>query len=195
MAERKPKAFEPPKVLVGALDLAGVLGVTERRVYQLADKSIVVRAGRGTYDLYQSMRGYIVFAHEAMGKRSSMDDEGRTANTKDQRARLLDVELATKELALAQARGQVMAIDDHHMIMSTLIVETKARVMTIGARAAPKLAHERSRTAMKKVIDTEAAGALAALAKVQLPDPALPKVPGDPTPAPKRSRSRKSKKR
>jgi Holliday junction resolvasome RuvABC DNA-binding subunit len=101
-----------------------------------------------------------------------MDTEGNVTNTKHQRSRLLDVELATAEINLAKAREQVMAIDDHKMIVSHLIMETKARVMTIGARAAPKVLNQKSRAAIKKVIDSEAIDTLIAMSKVELPLPA-----------------------
>lgn len=164
---------ERPSIEVTLEEIASALGVSARRVQQLANLHVVKRAkGGNKYDLFASLTGYIRYLQDAMGKKSTMDGSGELTNTKHQRSRLLDVQLAREELELAKSREQVMAIDDHKLVMAHLIMETKARVMTIGARAAPKVLNQKTRAAIKKVIDNEAANTLVAMAKVELPMPA-----------------------
>ena len=174
--------------------MASAMGVSQRRVNQLADLRIIKRVERGQYDLFASLTGYIVFLHEAMSKKSTMDAQGNIKNSTDQRARLLEVEIATAEIDLAAKRGQVMALDDHKMIIGNLILETKARVMTIGARAAPKVQHEKSRSAIKKVIDAEALDALIAMSKVPFSMPGMPVLSEDAPDSPAARKSAKARK-
>jgi hypothetical protein len=152
--------------------VATACNIDVRRVQQLAKEGVFPRESRGEYSLGKCMAAYIRYLQAAMSSKSSMDDDGNVTNTKHQRSRLLDVELATAEINLARAREQVMAIDDHKMIIANLILETKARVMTIGARAAPKVLNQKSRGAIKKAIDVEALDTLVAMSKVALPMPA-----------------------
>lgn len=161
-----------PALHVTLEEIASALGVSARRVQQLANLHVVKRAkGGNKYDLFASLTGYIRYLQDAMGKKSTMDGEGGVTNTKHQRSRLLDVQVAREELELAKSREQVMAIDDHKMVVAHLIMETKARVMTIGARAAPKVLNQKTRAAIKKVIDDEAADTLVAMSKIDLPMP------------------------
>jgi hypothetical protein len=162
-------------------ELASALSISPRRVNQLADTSVVKRLDRGEYDLFASMTGYIVFLHGAMGKKSTMDERGNVTSSHHQRSRLLDVELAKAELELAKLREQVMAVDDHKSVVGNLILETKARVMAIGARTAPKVMNLKTRSAVKQMIDGECLNALVDMSRAAMPVP-QPPVVGDPRP-------------
>jgi hypothetical protein len=67
--DREPIDPKTGPVLGTAAELADWLGVTTKTVYQLADRLIVIRAGRGRYDLRASIRGYAAHMRDAPGFR------------------------------------------------------------------------------------------------------------------------------
>ncbi len=159
--------------------LAEAVNLSPRRVNQLTDDGVMTRLDRGEYDLLASMRGYIRHLQLAMGQKATMNADGETITTKHQRSALLDLQVARETLALAHARAEVMAIQDHELITSTLITETKSAVMAIAPRSAAKVANLTSRSAIEKEIADECLLALKRLSE------STPRKPG--APAPKRT--------
>jgi terminase small subunit / prophage DNA-packing protein len=76
-----------------AAELADWIGVTTKTVYQLADRGIVIRAGRGCYDLRASIRGYAAHMRDLVAGRGAGEAMAAGAAT------------ARKRLAEAMAAG------------------------------------------------------------------------------------------
>ncbi len=73
--EAKSADAKPVKVAV----LSRLFGVTERRVQQLAAAGVVIKSGRGTYDLAKSIHGYIQYLQAQIDGRPSVDVAQRIA--------------------------------------------------------------------------------------------------------------------
>lgn len=157
---------------VGAAVLAEALNVTPRRVQQLVHRGVLPRAKRGEYDLLECLKAYVRFLQEAVGAKASTDADGEQVSTKEQRAKLLALQVRREEIALAKDEATILSVADHESILSTLVVEVKAAVNAIGARAAGRVVGDLDVTRVQGVIDGEATAALVALAKIT---PAMPR--------------------
>ena len=172
-----------------------------RRVQQLVKEGVLSRDTRGEYDLGRCMMDYIKYLQAAMAARSAMDGDGKITNTAAQRSKLLAVEVALEELKLAKMRGEVITVMEYEEDLSSLVVETRAALMAVGARVAPHVLGQTSRATVQWAIDAgvkEAMSKLAARAprraprartKVATParkkrKPARRRPGGSPTPAP-----------
>lgn len=174
---------------VNADALAEACNLTRRRVNQLVNEGIIPRASRGRYDLVAALRAYVRFLQQATSAKATITDDGKVVSTRNERARLLTADADLKELDLAERRGEVMAIADYEAILSALVIEVKAQVNAIGARAAGRVIGEENRGKVQTTIDAEATAALSALAKLV---PAVPRIGADdPAEKPKRKRSPK----
>ena len=150
---------------------AGVQAVAEacnldpRRVQQLVQEGALPRAARGVYDVDACLRAYVRYLQAAVQSKATLGDEGEVVTTKNAKAQLTQYQADLKRLELAERRGSVIAIDDHERILSTLIIETKARVMAIAPRVAPKVIGLSSRIMVQATIEEEAKLALTELAQ------------------------------
>ena len=53
--------------------LSKLFGLSDRRVQQLAKENVVVKAGRGKYDLLESVRGYVKYVNELIPNKQSTE--------------------------------------------------------------------------------------------------------------------------
>lgn len=155
--------------------VAKACNLSPRRVQQLAKEGVLPRDARGAYDLGACLMSYIRHLQAAMEAQSSIDGVGKVSNTQQQRAKLLDVEVQREELALAKDRSEVISIADHEMLVSTLIIETKANLMAVGPRVAQCLVGLTSRVAIQQQVDKAVKEALSQLAR-ELPSKLLSKL-------------------
>src|ERR1700680_945206 len=85
-----------------AAELADLLGVSDKTVREMARRGIIVRAGRGAYDLRASVRGYCRHLRDiATGKAGG---EAVAASAAAERGRLAKAMADKVELANARAR-------------------------------------------------------------------------------------------
>jgi hypothetical protein len=140
-------------VSVTRAQVAIACSITERTVNRLAVEGVIPRDSRGEYDLGRCMMAYIRYLQAAMKAKSVMDDSGRISNTAGQRSEMLDVGVALEKLKLAKALGEVMSIADYEARLSNLVIETRAALMAVGQRVAPRLVGETSRVTIQAVID------------------------------------------
>lgn len=174
-------------MIVTAAELSEKLNVTPRRIQQLVQRGVLPRAKRGQYDLVACAIAYIRFLQEAVGAKASTDGDGEQVSTKEQRAKLLSLQVRREEIALAKDESSLMAVADHELVLSSLVIEVKAAVNAIGARAAGKVVGEPDVVKVQSFIDAEARLALAALAKVT---PAMPREDAEPKAKPKEKKAK-----
>jgi hypothetical protein len=173
-----------------AAEVAAAFNLTSRRINQLAKEGTLPRLGRGAYDLMACALAYIHFLQKAVAAKATMDAGGRVTSTTQQRSALLDVELQREQLSLARERGELLMLVDHEAILSDLIVETKANIMAVGPRVAPRLVNQGSSATIQATIDAAQKEALSRLAAIvprrpgarsrpaKAAKPARPKAPG-----------------
>jgi hypothetical protein len=180
--------------------VAQACNISVRRVNQLAREGVLPRDGRGSYNLGKCMAAYIRYLQQAMSSKSMMDDDGNLKSLQGQRSTLLTIQIDRESLELAKARGDVMSVADHERIVGDLIIETKARVMSVAPGVSAKIEAEDSRLMIQAKIDKALKEAMAKLAKT-VPafsaPPLDPQAQADPAPvaakAPKGERKKGAK--
>jgi hypothetical protein len=156
--------------------LAEACNLTPRRIRMLVAGGVIPRLRPGRFNLITCLRAYIAYLTKALAGNSTTRGTSETANTTQQRAKLLDVELAREELALAKDRSAVMSVDDHGAVLAHMASVAIARVMSLGARVSAQLSKGKpSREKIMQVIDAEARIVLSEIGKVA---PAMPREAG-----------------
>jgi UDP-N-acetylglucosamine transferase subunit ALG13 len=145
-------------------DAAEALNLTPQRITQLVKEGVLPRVARGEYEVVACLRAYVRYLQRAVAQKAQMTDDGTIVTTAGQRSALLAVQLEREQLELAKEKGLVMAVTDHYQVLAHLIVETKARVMAVGARVAGLLVGETSRVMIQAKIEAEHKIALTELA-------------------------------
>lgn len=139
--------------------------ITERHVSRLVASGDLPRDARGVYDLGRCMQAYIKYLHAALAARSTMGADGTLTSSAGQRAELVGIDIQLARLALAKKLSEVISIVDHETIVSTMIIETKAALMSVGARVSQRIVGLTSATAIQQVIDAGVKEALFTLAR------------------------------
>jgi phage terminase Nu1 subunit (DNA packaging protein) len=117
--------------------VAAVLGVTTRRVQQLAAEGIIAKPERAKYDLVKCVQGYIRFLQE----RSTVDQSGEQPafDGKKERARLTKAQADKEELEVAALRGDLVAADQEAAVWTAYLANVRAKLLAIPHKIAPRV--------------------------------------------------------
>jgi len=133
---------------VSVAELAGLLGITERRVQQLADEGCLVKAVRGSYDLAGSVQGYLVFL------RKQLPNTGKPTESAE-RTRLLKAKAGIAELEEQQRRGELGRVDEMERTAEQEARTALAALLVIGARIGEPLSVLDTPEACEALVDKE----------------------------------------
>ncbi|MDF2596613.1 MAG: hypothetical protein K0R69_2954 [Clostridia bacterium] len=138
---------------VSASVLADLLGVTERRVRQLAGEGIFTRAAKGRYNLPESIKTYInmiKMEKDIMGSTTAGDLDLET-----ERAIKTRVERKQAEIKLALMKGEVHKAYDVQQVMADMLISFRTRLLNIPAKLAPILVARAEAGSIKDIISNE----------------------------------------
>lgn len=133
----KPSKGAPPPfgAPVTADELAGLLGVATRTVRDLAARSVVVKAGRGRYDLAASVAGYCVHLREQAAGRAGDAQAGLTI----ERARQAKEQADNLALKNAELRRELVPAKAVAAEWSGILRRLRARILAVPARVNQRL--------------------------------------------------------
>ena len=123
---------------VSAAVLGDLFGVTDRRIRQMAEEGIVVRAAKGRYKLVDSIKNYLLtlkLAAEGVGVELA-DGEIKLDEEKAIHER---VKRHISELKLQIMKGEVHKAEDVEIVMMDMLVAFKTKIMGIPSKVAPIL--------------------------------------------------------
>lgn len=129
MAEEKKRGVTS-ETEVNTTELATVLGVTARRVQQLAQDGTIETHRRGYFILCDAVQRYIAFAAKGSGNR----DQERAKL--DAEVRLKEAKADEAELELAEVRGQMHRAEDVEAMTADLIFAVRGALMALPGRLA-----------------------------------------------------------
>lgn len=107
MSEKKPLNPKGKNPSVPVSSLAKLFNLTSVRIQQLASDGIVIRTGRGRYDLWSSISNYIEYLQERKVNQWDNESENPTELKKHQLRRTKE-EADKLELANAKTRGDLI---------------------------------------------------------------------------------------
>jgi phage terminase Nu1 subunit (DNA packaging protein) len=122
-----------------AAEIADLIGTTAKTVYQLADRGIVIRAGRGRYNMRASIRGYSEHLRSIATGRAG--GEAVAAAAAGARARLAGALADKAELANAHARGRLVDAEAVLKEWTDILRMVRARMMAVPTRCGARLPH------------------------------------------------------
>lgn len=128
--------------------ISEILGFkTTRRVEQLAKEGVFVRVGRGQYDLAASIQGYIEYLLEA-----GTMVEGKLDKTQEEAKWVLARRRKT-ELELQIMKGELHRAEDVQMVMSDMLGNFRARLLSIPSKVAPQLLGKTEIPVIKNILE------------------------------------------
>lgn len=137
-------------------ELALLLGLTTRRVNQLAEEGLVVRLGHGEFDGPQSVQRYVEHAsNRGKDKETQIDKEREEARLKKEQA-------DTQELKNAKLRKELLPVEEVSRVWSEQVSSIRSGLLAVVSRTRQRMSlspedalilDEEIRDAMTKLAD------------------------------------------
>ena len=132
------KVTDIDSLTVSAAVLGGIFGVTDRRIRQMAEEGIIVRAAKGRYNLVESLKNYILSLKLA-AEGATMEGPDGKIDIDEEKALHERVKRHISELKLQTMKGELHKAEDVERVMSDMLAAFKTRVMNIPSKVAPIL--------------------------------------------------------
>lgn len=132
--------------------IAKLVGLTDVRVMQLARQGVMVRTGRGLYDLSASVRGYVAY----LQKRSEgMKNEDGTdgGDLKKERTRLTKAKADSAEIEAGLLSGTVHDAADIRAVWSAMVGNARAKILALPVKCAGDLRDLVAKDAPPEVVE------------------------------------------
>lgn len=149
-----------PTVDVGTL--ARLFNLTAVRVQQLAKEGIIVKAERGRYDLWASIRAYIKYLQERRVNQwdtGEDEDEGYGRH----RARLTAAKADVAEITAKIAKGQAHDAGAVEAVWTDMLMNCRSKLLSMPSKLAPKVRKESDLAICKEIIEQAVHDALTEL--------------------------------
>jgi phage terminase Nu1 subunit (DNA packaging protein) len=135
--------------------MARLLDLQPRRVQQLADEGVIVKAGRGKYDVVGSVQGYIKY----LRKRAAGEELGGEAfNLARARNTAAKADIATMERD--RLLGLYLRTEEVTMTWSAIVTTVRTRLLSIPAKLGARLAAAKTALAAQEIVAAEIHDAL-----------------------------------
>jgi phage terminase Nu1 subunit (DNA packaging protein) len=120
-------------MILKTAQLALLLGLTSRRVNQLAEDGITVRTAHGEFDGPASIKNYIASVS------NRVKDGEATIDKEREEARLKKEQADNLELKNAKLRNELLPIEDVSRVWSEQISEVRSRMLSVVSRVSQRL--------------------------------------------------------
>lgn len=153
MEDKNKKIEDVESVVVSSTVLSDLFGLTTRRIRMLADEGIIKKTSRGRYNLQENIKSYIVYikANQDL-KDKNVDDEldpdrERALLTRRQREKL--------DIEIAEMRGKMHSSDDVERVMNDMLVNFKAKLISMPTKIAPILISRNDVSVIQELLQIE----------------------------------------
>ena len=118
------KVTDIDSLTVSAAVLGNIFGVTDRRIRQMAEEGIIVRAAKGRYNLVDSLKNYILSLKLAVDSNDSDNPDGEL-NFEEEKALHERVKRHISEMKLQTMKGELHKADDVRHVMTDMLSSFK----------------------------------------------------------------------
>lgn len=141
---------------VAAATLAKLLGLSTRRIQQLAEAGVIPKPGkRGEYKLLESVAGYLKWLRSDAGN--------GTPDFQKERARLTAARARLAEIAADRESGLVVEVEESLRQVTEEYSIVRNRLLAIPSRAAPRLLNMANPEKVRALLAAEIHDTLTAL--------------------------------
>lgn len=164
MASEIEKTTDLSQVAVAAGVLSKMLGISDRRIRQLADEGVIIRISQGRYNLEKSIKGYVLNLKIANSSKEQLrlDDE---LDLEKEKAKHERVKRQMAEMKLSLMRGRMHKSEDVEAVMTDMLANFKARCLNLPAKLTPQLVSRDDKGYIMSLLTDEINQALQELAE------------------------------
>lgn len=118
--------------IIKSIELAKILGITDRHVRNLANEGVIKKTEKGKYLFVESIQGYI----EYLEMKNEVDIDLKDEKIKEETKKIKkDIEL--KSLKIAELKNQLHSAPIIEEVMTNMLVALKGKLLSISNKLAP----------------------------------------------------------
>ena len=136
-----------------------VMGITPRRIQQLAKEGIIRKDPGGKYPFARTISEYLDFL------RGNAKNAGQAIDFNAEKARKTKAEADIAEIAAAKAKGEVVDLKDVERNLEFVFAEVKSNMRNVPQRVAPRIIGETEEHRIKSAILDEIDQAMESMAE------------------------------
>lgn len=121
--------------IVNSITLGKIWGITDRRVRQLREESVISEVARGKYDLYECTRKYCDFLRQSVNANAGSKETKITKESEQALHEKAKREMA--EIKLQIMRGEVHLGADVEHVMTDMLSRVRTKLLALPSKAAP----------------------------------------------------------
>ncbi|MDF2486713.1 MAG: hypothetical protein K0R46_2881 [Herbinix sp.] len=170
MAAETEKVDDLSRITVSAGVLGKIIGVSDRRIRQLADEGILTKVSSGRYSLQESLHSYILnlrVANDADRGQKELEDKLDYALEKAMHER---VKRHMSELQYALMKGNVHRAEDVEAVMLNMLTNFKTKILNLPSKLTPLLVNRSDKKYILELLTDEFGEALDELSNYNASD-------------------------
>ena len=153
MENETKKIDDISAITVSSKVFAEIIGVSDRRVRQLGEEGILIRAAKGRYKLAESIKNYILTLKVANDSNNIIDKSEIDLETEKALKERVNRHIA--ELKLAKMKGEAHSSEDVERVMTDMLTSFKTHLLNIPSKLAPILVSRNDISFIKNILNKE----------------------------------------
>ncbi len=153
------KTTDISAITVNSAALEKIIGVSDRRIRQLAEENIIIRAAKGRYKLMDSITNYILTLKVQMEANNAESVDGEI-DLEEEKAIHERVKRHISELKLQTMRGELHKSEDVERVMMDMLASVRAKLLSMPTKLAPILVSRSDIDFVRNTINREVMEAL-----------------------------------
>ncbi len=153
------KTTDISAITVNSAALEKIIGVSDRRIRQLAEENIIIRAAKGRYKLMDSITNYILTLKVQMEANNAESVDGEI-DLEEEKAIHERVKRHISELKLQTMRGELHKSEDVERVMMDMLASIRAKLLSMPTKLAPMLVSRSEIDFVRNTINREVMEAL-----------------------------------
>lgn len=148
------KTTDISAITVNSATLEKILQLSDRRIRQLAEENIIIRAAKGRYKLMESISNYILTLKVSIEAGNSQISDGEI-DLEEEKAMHERVKRQISELKLLTMQGELHKSEDVERVMTDMLVSIKTKLLSMPSKLAPILVSRNDIDFVKRTINSE----------------------------------------
>jgi phage terminase Nu1 subunit (DNA packaging protein) len=153
----KKKEDARNEMILTTKQLSEIIDLTPRRIQQLAEEGILIKASRGQYKAVESIRKYIQHIQEKVGENEVDYYREKALHEKAKREKA--------EMIVSVMKGDLHRAEDVKFVMNDMISAFRTKTMSLPAKLAPQLIGKSEHVEIQGVLTREVREALTELSE------------------------------
>jgi len=153
------KTTDVSAITVNSATLEKVIGVSDRRIRQLAEENIIIRAAKGRYKFVESVTNYILTLKVQADANNAESLDGEI-DLEEEKAIHERVKRHISELKLQTMRGELHKSEDVERVMMDMLASVRAKLLSMPTKLAPILVSRNDIDFVRNTINREVMEAL-----------------------------------